>query len=351
VPSGVSKRGELPLARVGKLGKFIMEQRGKRMRLGRLLVAGSMAWALFAAPIWSAEPSAPAAERPKVSVANEMAPRPELDVVTGIRAWRVNGEEIPISAVQNRAMLFHGAYVLQDLVQEKLLLQEAKRRGVVVSEAEVDAKVRVLREDLGLIADTAFDRYLRLQRVTAVAFREMARDYVYMEKVFGDAVYVSDDEVKAAYNQYPDQYRVPETVSFRVMTFRSEAAGQAAKAELTKGKGFEEVAKATALSPQEKVGRGELMVYQKGVTQGLPKELEAAILAAPLNQVSGPVKIPQGAFLIKVEKKVDARQFTLEEMRDAIRARIRKVKLEQQIWPGWVNAQLAAAEIIPVKAD
>ena len=321
------------------------------MKLTRWFLAGVAGWALLTAPAWAAEPAAAPEDTHQLTIGNEAPPRPELDVLTGVKAWRVNGDEISISAVQNRAMLFHGMFVLQDMVQEKLLLQEAKRRNVTVAESEVDAKVKGLREDMGLTAEAAFDRYLRAQRVTITGFREMARDYVYMEKVLGDRLQVSDAEVQAVYKQFQDQYRRPETASFRAMTLPSEAAAQAAKLELTKGRSFEEVAKATAFVPVEKGSPGALRMYQRGVTQGLPAELETAIFNAPLNQVTGPVKTREGFILIKVEKKVDPRQFTLEEMRDGIRTRIAKAKLETEIWPRWINGQLMSADIVPVKAD
>jgi foldase protein PrsA len=315
------------------------------MRLGRLLLASAAAWALLSAPAWTA------AEQPKFSVQNEVPDRPELDVLSGVKAWRVNGEEIPLNAVQNRAMLYHGPFVLQDMVQERLLLQEAKRRGVTVSESEVDARVKSLRDSLGLQSDAAFNRYLRAQRVTSTAFRETARDYVYVEKVLGDAVYVSDDEVQRAYTQFQESYRRPESASLRLMTFGTEAAAQAAKAELVKGRSFEEVAKATATVPVEKANPGALVLFQRGITRGASKELEEAIFAAPLNQVTGPIRVREGVVLLKVEKKLDARQITLDEIKDTLKAQIRRTKLESEIWPSWISGQIAAAEIVPVKAE
>jgi foldase protein PrsA len=317
------------------------------MKLATLLFVGIAGGALLSLPAWAQEADA-AADKHEMTVVGEAKPRPELQVVTGVRAWRVNGEEISVSEVQNRALMTYGPYVLQDLVVEKLLLQEAKRQGVTVSDAEVQAKMTQIREEQGVTADAAFARYLQAQRLTPEAFGAGARDYVYIEKMFGDQVYVSDDEAAASFDQSKGLYQTPETASYRAMEFADQAAAQAALAELRKGGNFTNVAKSLA-SPDMKAYAGELVIYRRGQNPGLPKEVEDALFAAPLNQVIGPVKVLNRNALIKVERKTDAHQFTYNEIKERIKGDIRRSKLESVVWPGWIAAQLAAADIAPVK--
>jgi foldase protein PrsA len=310
-----------------------------------MLLAG-MAWALALSAGWGAEPTAPEAGRqPPVKVAGEIPMRPEFQVFQGVRGWLVNGQEIKLDDVRNRAVLYHGPYVLQDLVAEALLEQEAKRRGISMTEAEIEDQVRQFRQELDMTSDAALDFYLRQSRVTMGWLRAKARAYGLMQKVLGGQVYVSDREVADFYQRYHDQYLRPASVQFRLISVGTEKEANAALVQLTKsGKSFQQVAKELAGSAEARAVAGELHSYSQG-QRALPPELEAALFTAPLEQVVGPMKAGNAYHLLRIEKKTDAYQFSLEEVRDTIRTQLRKQKLETRVWPDWIAAQLKAASI------
>lgn len=320
----------------------------------RMLLAGLAGLVLLSAPAWAAAapPAAAPAATPKVVMPNDVQQRPDLDVTAGVKGWRVNGEEIPLSALQQRVMDFHAVFDLNTLVQEKLLLAEAKRRNITVSEAEVDAKAKEQRAEMGAESDESFNRYLRMQQLTPAAFRQSVRNFVYVEKVLSDSVYVGDKEVQDTYDQYSKTLFVrPETAAYRVITFSTQAAAVAAKQLLVQGKSWEEVAKAS-VKPGDQANpyAGQLLGMQRGTARdAVQKGFEDAVFSAPLNQVVGPVPTGSLFSLLKVEKKLDVRQFTLDEVKDRIRAQIRRQKLQDVVWPQWINAQFQAAEITPIQ--
>lgn len=322
------------------------------MRLVRLLCAGIAVLSTASAPVWAAQaPSAPApaadATRGAPRAQGETPMRPELQAFSGVKAWRVNGEEIPIEEVRDRAIMTYGPYVLQDLVVERLLLQEAKRRGVSVSDAEVDAKVKAIREEQGLNSDEAFARYLRVKQTTLEAFRTSVRAYVYIEKLFAGQVFVSDDEAATFYNQNRTLYHTPETVTYRWVMLDSEAAAQQALVTLRTGRDFASLAKELTPDPRGKPFAGELEVHQRGSNPNMPAEVEEALFRAPLNQATV-IKVGPRFAVVRVERRRAAQDLSLEQVREQIKKDIRRMKLEQAVFPGWVGTQLAAAEIIPI---
>ncbi len=278
-----------------------------------------------------------------------------VETVTGVKGWVVNGETITMDQARDRAMAFYGPYVVRDLVAATLLHQEAKQRGITVSDAEVEAKVKEMRQEQGLSDDGSFERYLASQRKTKAWFYDKVRDYVLIEKLLADRVHVSDREVADFYNRFRQAYYRPASVSFRAMSFTSEAAAQAALAELRKGKSFQEIAKRNATSAVEKAVAGELRTYQKGQQPPLPPEIEAALFSAPLAQVIGPLKTTyQGQdyyHLFRVESKRDEHQFTLDEAKEIIRAEIKRRKLEEEVYPRWLETALSGASIETIPAD
>ncbi len=304
-----------------------------------LCLACSLGWA------GEAEPGPEeGVEGTRVTVAGEVPPRPELEVLAGVKGWVVNGREIPLELVKDTAAIYHGPYVLQEMVAELLLQQEADRRGMVVTEEEVEQKVASLREELGVRSEGALESFLRAKRVTREWLRSKARAYVLMEKVLFEQVYIDDREIERFYRLNQQAYRRSETVGYRVMRFLDKQSAEAALAAIRKGRSFEEVARETAQTPAEQAVAGNIRYYTKG-QQSLPPEFEAALLGAPLNQVAGPVEVMGSYFLIRVEQKLDPHQFTLDEVRDVIREQLRRQKLEQIVWPNWIRDQLGRAQI------
>jgi foldase protein PrsA len=327
------------------------------MRLVKLLCAGIAVLSFAAAPLWAAgaagapdASSAAAVPQEAPAAQTDVKMRPELETFHGIKAWRVNGEEIPIETVQERAMLTHGPYVLQDLVVERLLLQEAKRRGVSVSDAETEAKVNEIRQEMGLTTPEAFDHYLRSQEATEAAFRNWAREYVLAEKLFADQVFVSDDEAATFYNQRRQLYHTPDTVVFRAIMLGTEAAAQQALVTLRSGRDFAALAKELAPDSQTRAFAGEMQTHQRGSNPNMPKEVEDALFKAPVSQATIIKVGPQWA-VVRVEKRAEAHDLSLEQVRDQIKKDIRRMKLTQAVLPGWIRTQLAAAEIIPIPAS
>ena len=301
--------------------------------LALCLLATSGPLALAAAP-----------ETPPVQVRGEVPPRPELETITGVRGWVVNGQQIPLDVVRDRTTAYYGPNVLQDMVADVLLRQEAERRHIQLTEQDVQNKVTQLREDLGIRSDAAFESFLRTQRTTPEWFFDKARSFALMEKVLADQVFVDDREVERYYRAKQEDYRRQEVVAFRVMRFLDKASADAALGRLRQGESFEKLAEGAAPTPAEKAVAGELQYYERG-QQTVPPEFEAALFAAPLNQVTGPVDVRGSFYLIRVEKKIDPHQYTLDEIKDVIRTQLRKQKLEQVVWPNWIRDQLSKAQI------
>jgi parvulin-like peptidyl-prolyl isomerase len=297
-----------------------------------LLTAGLLCGAAGAAEPASA-PAAAAAAQPPVQVVGEVPLRPELQTLSGIQGWRINGEEISMQQVSDRSLAHYGTYVLQEMVAALLLRQEAKRLGITVSQQEVKNRGAELREEKGISLDSAFQRYLLTEGKTEAWFYDKVEEYLLLEKVLSGRVYVDDREVARFYNSYSEAYRRPETVWFRVMSFRTADAAQAAIQELRGGNTFEALAKAAA-DPQERAAAGELRQYSRGQPMGMPEEVEAALFSAPLNQVVGPITSQGQYHLFRVERKADAQ----------------RQKLEQQVYPNWLRTALSGAAIEPLKA-
>ncbi len=318
--------------------------------LGLTAVVPALLWVTAPARGQTANPAPPS-----VTVGRPVHIPKQLESISGVSGWVVNGEIITMKEVRDRAVEFSGPYIVRDLVAATLLHQEAKQRGITVTDAEVEAKAKEMRQEQGLSDDATFERFLASQRKTKAWFYDKVRDYVLIEKLLSDKVHVSDREVEDFYNRFRQAYYRPASVSYRAMSFSTEAAAQEALAELRKGKSFQEIAKEHATTPVEKAIAGEITTYQKGQQPALPPEIEAALFSAPLAQVIGPLKTTYRGkdyyHIFKVESKRDEHQFTLNEAKEIIRAEIRRRKLEEEVYPRWLDTALSGASIEVIPAN
>ena len=145
----------------------------------------------------------------------------------------VNGETIPFDRFQRRYQAYLDAYsrvyrerfspalaeqlglpqqVLDDLVQEALVVQRARREGLEVGDEELNAQLHAVEafHDGGRFSLTRYQEFLRRRGMTAAAFerdvrRELTR--MKMEGAIRSGVKISDAEVEQAWVQRNETVR------------------------------------------------------------------------------------------------------------------------------------------------
>ncbi len=93
---------------------------------------------------------------------------------------------------------------LRDLVQNRLLVQEAKRTGLRVTDEEVQAAIMRTPSFMnqGKFDKAAYDRYLDYINVKPSVFEETQREYMLkqkIERIIGDGVDVPEEELRTEY--------------------------------------------------------------------------------------------------------------------------------------------------------
>ena len=95
--------------------------------------------------------------------------------------------------------------MLEALIDRKLAKDEAKRRGIVVSDKEVDAAMAQFRQRNNISDDATFAKGLAQAGLSIKEFRQQLADQMTQERmlvmVVGTKVSVSDTEVRRLYDQ------------------------------------------------------------------------------------------------------------------------------------------------------
>ena len=149
---------------------------------------------------------------------------------------------------------------------------------------------------------------------------------------------ITDDELKAVYQQNIQQYEVPDRVHVQHILFMTVGKTDAEVAEIEKhagdilasarkkGSNFEDLAKKYSEDPGSKIKGGDLGWLIHGQT--VP-EFDKAAFSLSKGEISGLIKTQYGFHIIKVLDKEAAHTKTLDEVKDSIRTPLFLQKVDQ----------------------
>lgn len=112
----------------------------------------------------------------------------------------VNGQPISRSEFNKQLEAQAGKQVMNSLVTEKLIQQEADRQHITVNQSELDAQVKSIQNQLAKQGQT-LDTALAAQGMTRDDFMTQLRLQALVKKMLANKIKVSDDEV----NSYIDK--------------------------------------------------------------------------------------------------------------------------------------------------
>ena len=214
--------------------------------------------------------------------------------------------------------------LLDKMLERRRLLAEAKRRGVKVSDADL--------EDAFLLSHSCYDRdrfeetLLELGQ-TVTQFKDGLREKLTIEGVLREvfrSITVSDDEGRAKYQAAPAKYTLPEAVRALHIAVRTEPEARRLRKQLVDNEEpFEKLAKTNSVSPDSQQG-GDLGFFARGQK---PKVFEETCFRLEPGKIS-PVTPSEHAYhLFKVVEKRAAKPRSFEEAKPTL---LRELRAEKQ---------------------
>lgn len=254
------------------------------------------------------------------------APSPDEAVVA-----RVNGEKIrtgDLQAVLQEEAADYGPEILgrpdgrmavknkllTDLVERRLLLQEAKTLGVSLSPEEKRTAFEKLKS--GYSEEEFLQELKKTGRVLA-RWQESQEQKLIVAKLI-DQILIpekpSDREVETEYRRNRSSWREPDRVHCRQIVTSSRAKAEKILSLLKKGGNFAALAQQYSESPDRENG-GDLGWVAHGE---LPTIMDEACFRYGTGDTSGIVASDYGFHIFRVIEKKPARSLTLKEARPLI---------------------------------
>ncbi|MBN1526923.1 MAG: peptidylprolyl isomerase [Candidatus Omnitrophica bacterium] len=234
--------------------------------------------------------------------------------------------------------------VIAQIIEDRLVLSEAKRQGITVEEAEIDARIADTMKRFGSYEQ--FEKVLAQQGMTMKKLRLRYKEQIMSRKLIdqkvGGKIAISPVEVSDYYKAHFNEYIQPEEVRVRNILIRPrqgmepEAAlilAQDVCERAKKGEDFSELVKRYSEGPHAEDG-GDLGYVKRG---DLLPEIEKIVFILPEGQVSEVIQTGLGYHVFKVEAKRERRPRTLSEVRHEVEEAIFRQKVSGKL-RGWMES-------------
>ncbi|MDZ7673136.1 MAG: peptidylprolyl isomerase [Halanaerobiales bacterium] len=332
------------------------------MQLKRVLSIVMILTLLVAFPVAAQEGETTESDQPKVAavVNGEDITMQELDQYSGTQnlimsLYRSNPEFTQVllqtEAGQNVIEEFQKVK-LDQLITEKLLAQEANKRGIELSEEEqteiFNKQLEGIKQQNNL-NDEQLEQTLQQQGIESIdaykqRFFDINKDRLIINKlqetVISEAE-VTEEEMKTYYDENTSQFEVQEQVEASHILLKDEETAQEVLTELENGADFAELAKEYSTGPSAEDG-GSLGYVSKD--QNIAQGFKDALFKLEVGSISDVVETQYGFHIIKASDKKEAGTRSYDEVKEQIKQQLKNQK-GQSIWEQFVRELRDEAQI------
>jgi len=231
--------------------------------------------------------------------------------------------------------------VLDRLIDDELILQQATELKLSISNEQVDSSIEEIKRQNNL-TDDQLREALRGQGMTMTAYRADLKRQLLRFRVLniavGSRVNISDDEVRSYYDRHMKdgsnvQVRashvfiaIPEGADAGVVA-EKQALAQKILERANAGEDFAKLAREASDDAATRADGGDLGYFGKDM---LPKAIEELVFSMKVGEIRGPIRADRGFHVIKlVDRKLkDPKPF--DEVKDDIRMQLRQKDMERQ---------------------
>lgn len=221
-------------------------------------------------------------------------------------------------------------YILQKMIEENIILQEARKRGIETTENEIETTLKELRKESG-ISNQEFSNILIEEGLALNDYKKLIKENIIALKLIDleitSRIIVTDQEIEAYYKEnlplflesnekkkvhaifigIRDNMTITEMTDLKIRTLRIYE-------EIMKGEPFEKMVDLYSDEPLRS-RNGLLGEFESG---GLIPALEASLTDLKEGDVSKPVWTNDGVYILKLVKTAKKEYVELNSVKDTI---------------------------------
>jgi parvulin-like peptidyl-prolyl isomerase len=214
--------------------------------------------------------------------------------------------------------------LIDKLIEDRLILQEAKKDNIKIDENRVKAKIEEVRKHYG--SDAAFQEALVgqgfVQADIETRIREQLLTYNIIEVKVRDKIAVSPSEVTDFYLKNAEEFKSAEQRELESLAIEDQKSAQEISDKLREGRDLGDLAREYGLTINK------ISVLKDGE---LRYDIEEVIFKLKKGEVSEPIKIEAQYYIFKLNNIIPSRQQSLAEAQDKIYAFLSSNKTQEAL--------------------
>ncbi len=250
--------------------------------------------------------------------------------------------------------------VLKRLIEEKVILHEAIKRGIEVSDMEVAEKIEEFKNE-NTLSDEDFEKTLKEEGMDIHSYRKVIKDTIMSSKLINvdvdSKVVITDKEIENFYNANRKNYlSSPEKVEVKAIFLKlnkdaslteiTDLKRKALKivARLKDGYGFDSLVEEYSDEPMRSQ-EGRLGEFVRG---SLIPPLDDKAFSMKKGEISEPIWVSEGVYILQLVNKIPESFKPIEEVREDIFKHLYEQKRER-LFNEWMKTLWERASITIIK--
>ncbi|WHY62566.1 peptidylprolyl isomerase [Cytobacillus firmus] len=254
-------------------------------------------------------------------------------------AATVNGEEISRDELHERLVDQYGQELLDSLITEKVIDQEAKKENVKVTQNEIDEEKAVYAESYG--GEDALKQTLESSGLSMADFEEDIESYLATKKLLEPRIEISEEDMKAYFDENKDSFAQEEQVSASHILVEDEKTANEVIEKLNDGGDFADMAAEYSTDESNKDAGGDLGFFGKG---DMVEEFEKVAFELEPGKISEPVKTEYGYHVIRVAEKQEAKEAVYEDVKEEVKNTLFETEMQTE-YTAWLEEKFEEYEI------
>lgn len=227
--------------------------------------------------------------------------------------------------LEQRLVEDHGAPLLLQMIDARLITAAARAERVSVSDGEIAAEVEVGIAQTGSKTDLA--ERLAGMGLTLDEYREQLRVELLLDKLARSLIDTSEQTLRAYYDHSKGQFQHGPQVHGRWMLFDDKASAEAVRGVLDEPEAdFARLAEGVSSDMVTADKAGDMGFFE---AKDYAPAVWKATVALEVNQISGVFEVPDGWAFVQLLERRPAGTQPLAEIKDALIARIHAEMLPQ----------------------
>jgi peptidyl-prolyl cis-trans isomerase SurA len=232
--------------------------------------------------------------------------------------------------------------ILDRLVDERLIIQQATELKLTVSSEDIDRSIEQIKRENGGLTDAQLNAELVKAGQTMASYRQEIKKQIMRYRVLniavGSKVTVSDADVQSYYDGHMksgDHVQVRASHIFVAIPDNADGVTLKAKEKFAhdllerakNGEDFAKLAKEFSQDPATRDEGGDLGYFGRDM---LPKPIEEMVFNMKIGEVRGPVRADRGFHVIKLVDRRTKEVKPLADVKEELRNQLRQKEMERQ---------------------